>query len=68
MASLHSAAHTLSSSALGPTRPFTVNWVPGSKVIIHPTVSNEEAEKIYGQENIEYAKPYLRFTTLKAEA
>lgn len=60
----------IDSLQLGDRRKVTtpVNWVPGSKVIIHPTVSNEEAEKIYGQENIEYAKPYLRFTTLKAEA
>lgn len=42
-----------------------VNWTPGSRVIVHPSVSNEEAEKIFGAGNVEYAKPYLRFTTLK---
>jgi len=42
-----------------------VNWTPGSKVIVHPSVSNEEAEKIFGEGNVEHAKPYLRFTTLK---
>jgi alkyl hydroperoxide reductase subunit AhpC len=42
-----------------------VNWTPGGKVIVHPSVSNEEAEKIFGEGNVEYAKPYLRFTTLK---
>ncbi|CAD6566843.1 MAG: hypothetical protein CYPHOPRED_001138 [Cyphobasidiales sp. Tagirdzhanova-0007] len=41
------------------------NWTPGSKVIVHPSVSNEEAEKIFGEGNVEHAKPYLRFTTLQ---
>lgn len=36
-----------------------------SKVIVHPSVSNEEAEKIFGAGNVEYPKPYLRFTHLK---
>ncbi|KAL7006541.1 peroxiredoxin 1 [Cystobasidiomycetes sp. EMM_F5] len=40
------------------------NWVPGGKVIVHPSVSNDEAEKIFGAGNVEYAKPYLRFTKL----
>jgi len=40
-------------------------WTPGGKVIVHPSVSNDEAEKMFGQGNVEYAKPYLRFTTLK---
>ena len=50
-----------------------VNWQPAgegvpkeaSKVIVHPSVSNEEAEKIFGAGNVEYPKPYLRFTHLK---
>lgn len=37
-----------------------VNWVPGEKVIVHPSVqSGEEAEKLFpGYETV---KPYLRF-------
>lgn len=31
------------------------NWVPGGKVIVHPSVSNDEAEKIFGAGNVEYA-------------
>ena len=36
-----------------------VNWKPGEDVIIVPTVSNEEAEKIY-PDGWETVKPYLR--------
>ncbi|KAM0750432.1 cysteine peroxiredoxin [Meredithblackwellia eburnea MCA 4105] len=39
------------------------NWTPGSKVIVHPSVSTEEAHTIF-KNGVEVAKPYLRFTTL----
>jgi alkyl hydroperoxide reductase subunit AhpC len=39
------------------------NWTPGSKVIVHPSVSTEEAHKLFPN-GVEVAKPYLRFTTL----
>ncbi|KAJ9101856.1 hypothetical protein QFC21_003196 [Naganishia friedmannii] len=36
-----------------------VNWQPGQKVIVHPSVQGEEAEKLFpGYETV---KPYLRF-------
>merc|ERR1711977_322357 len=41
-----------------------VNWTPGSRVIIHPTVSDEEAKEKYGADKIDFAKSYLRFVSL----
>ncbi|KAF9190694.1 hypothetical protein BGZ51_008336 [Haplosporangium sp. Z 767] len=37
------------------------NWKDGDDVIVHPTVSNEEAEKIFP--GFRTVKPYLRFAT-----
>ncbi|KAF9359654.1 hypothetical protein BGX26_011808 [Mortierella sp. AD094] len=37
------------------------NWKDGDKVIVHPSVSNEEAEKLFP--GFETVKPYLRFAT-----
>eukprot|EP00461_Guttulinopsis_vulgaris_P002571 UN02572 len=39
-----------------------VNWVKGADVVIPPFVSNDEAEKLFGKENINTVFPYLRFT------
>lgn len=39
-----------------------INWVPGEDVIVHPTINNEEAAKIFPKFKI--VKPYLRFTPL----
>jgi len=40
------------------------NWQKGDKVIVHPSVSTEEAKKIFPGE-IEVPLPYLRFTKLE---
>ncbi|KAJ2996967.1 hypothetical protein HDV02_005989 [Globomyces sp. JEL0801] len=40
-----------------------VNWKPGQDVIIHNSVSNEEAEKIFP--GFKTVKPYLRTTSLE---
>ncbi|WFD00641.1 peroxiredoxin 1 [Malassezia yamatoensis] len=37
-----------------------VNWQPGDKVIIHPSVSNDLADTLFP--NYETVKPYLRYT------
>lgn len=37
-----------------------VNWVPGGKVIVPPTVSTEDAIAKYG-DSVEVVKPYLRW-------
>ncbi|KAH7100671.1 cysteine peroxiredoxin [Auriculariales sp. MPI-PUGE-AT-0066] len=42
-----------------------VNWNKGDPVIVHPSVSNEEAAKLFPEFKI--VKPYLRFTPLKVE-
>merc|ERR1712093_629347 len=42
-----------------------VNWEVGQAVIVHPSVSNEEADKIFGAENVTHLKPYLRMANLK---
>ncbi|KAL1946630.1 hypothetical protein VTO73DRAFT_14734 [Trametes versicolor] len=42
-----------------------VNWKKGDDVIVHPTVSNEEAKTLFPEFKIH--KPYLRTTPLKAE-
>ncbi|EGS19315.1 putative mitochondrial peroxiredoxin prx1 protein [Thermochaetoides thermophila DSM 1495] len=39
-----------------------INWVPGDKVIVHPSIKTDDAKKIFP--NVEIVKPYLRFTTL----
>jgi peroxiredoxin (alkyl hydroperoxide reductase subunit C) len=40
------------------------DWQPGQKVIIPPTVSNEDAEKKFPQ-GFEQIRPYLRYTEVK---
>ena len=37
-----------------------VNWQKGDKVIVHPSVQGEEAEKLFS--GYETVRPYLRFT------
>ncbi|CCH44228.1 putative peroxiredoxin [Wickerhamomyces ciferrii] len=39
-----------------------INWVPGDDVIVHPSVSNEEAKTLFPKFRI--VKPYLRLTPL----
>ncbi len=39
-----------------------INWVPGDDVIVHPTVSNEEAKTLFPK--FRTIKPYLRLTPL----
>lgn len=39
-----------------------INWTPGDDVIVHPSVSNDEAAKLFPKFRI--VKPYLRFTPL----
>ncbi|ORY84068.1 thioredoxin-like protein [Leucosporidium creatinivorum] len=55
----------IDSLQLGDANKITTpaNWTPGSKVIVHPSVSTEKAREIFPNP-IEVAKPYLRFTTL----
>ena len=36
-----------------------VNWVPGDRVVVSPTVSTEDAQAKFA--NVEVVKPYLRF-------
>lgn len=40
-----------------------INWTPGDDVIVHPSVSNEEAKTLFPKFKI--VKPYLRFTPLE---
>ncbi|CAL1702130.1 unnamed protein product [Somion occarium] len=40
-----------------------VNWKKGEDVIVHPTVSNEEAKTLFPEHTVH--KPYLRTTPLK---
>jgi alkyl hydroperoxide reductase subunit AhpC len=42
-----------------------INWTPGNDVIVHPTVSNDEAKTLFPKFKI--VKPYLRFTPLEVE-
>jgi len=42
-----------------------INWVPGDDVIVHPSVSTEDAKNIFPDMKI--VKPYLRFTPLPKE-
>ncbi|KAJ3127731.1 hypothetical protein HK100_009573 [Physocladia obscura] len=39
------------------------NWVPGNEVIVHNSVSNEEAEKLFP--GFRSVKPYLRFANVE---
>jgi alkyl hydroperoxide reductase subunit AhpC len=39
-----------------------INWTPGDDVIVHPSVSNDEAAKIFPK--FRAVKPYLRLTPL----
>ncbi|KAA8901926.1 mitochondrial peroxiredoxin PRX1 [Sphaerosporella brunnea] len=42
-----------------------IDWVKGDDVIVHPSVSNEEAKTLFPDFRI--VKPYLRFTPLSKE-
>ncbi|KAF1938649.1 thioredoxin-like protein [Clathrospora elynae] len=42
-----------------------INWVAGDDVIVHPSVSNDEAKTLFPSFKI--VKPYLRFTPLPKE-
>lgn len=42
-----------------------INWIPGDDVIVHPSVSNEEAKTLFPKFRI--IKPYLRLTPLELE-
>lgn len=42
-----------------------INWTPGDDVIVHPSVSNEEAATLFPK--FKTIKPYLRTTPLAAE-
>ncbi|KAF7562920.1 hypothetical protein G7046_g1256 [Stylonectria norvegica] len=42
-----------------------INWIPGDDVIVHPSVSNEQAKTLFPEFRI--VKPYLRFTPLPKE-
>ncbi|KAF5094440.1 hypothetical protein D0Z03_002093 [Geotrichum reessii] len=42
-----------------------INWTPGDDVIVHPSVSNDEAKTLFPKFKI--VKPYLRFTPLEVE-
>ena len=42
-----------------------INWIPGDDVIVHPSVTNDEAKTLFPQFRI--VKPYLRFTPLPKE-
>lgn len=54
----------LDSLQLGDKNRITtpINWVPGDDVIVHPSVSNEEAKTLFPKFRI--IKPYLRLTPL----
>lgn len=42
-----------------------INWTPGEDVIVHPSVSNEEAKTLFPKFRV--IKPYLRLTPLELE-
>lgn len=42
-----------------------INWIPGQDVIVHPSVSNEEAATLFPKFKV--IKPYLRFTPLDVD-
>lgn len=39
-----------------------VDWVPGNEVIVHPSITNEEAKSLFPEFRI--VKPYLRYTSI----
>jgi alkyl hydroperoxide reductase subunit AhpC len=41
-----------------------VDWTPGDRVIVAPTISTEDAKAKFG--NVEEVKPYLRWTAQPA--
>jgi alkyl hydroperoxide reductase subunit AhpC len=43
-----------------------VNWKPGEDVIVHPSVSNEEATTLFPKFRI--VKPYLRYAPFEKDA
>lgn len=43
-----------------------INWTPGEDVIVHPSVTNDEAKTLFPKFKI--VKPYLRFTPLAVDA
>eukprot|EP01112_Ceratiomyxa_fruticulosa_P009178 TRINITY_DN2392_c0_g4_i2.p2 TRINITY_DN2392_c0_g4~~TRINITY_DN2392_c0_g4_i2.p2 ORF type:complete len:112 (+),score=26.11 TRINITY_DN2392_c0_g4_i2:457-792(+) len=45
---------------LGKKVTTPANWTPGEKIIIHPSVSDEEAKKLFGEFTTDI--PYLRLT------
>jgi alkyl hydroperoxide reductase subunit AhpC len=57
----------LDSLQLGDKNRITtpINWTPGEDVIVHPSVSNEEAKTLFPKFRI--VKPYLRFTPLEVK-
>ncbi|CDR45055.1 CYFA0S16e01596g1_1 [Cyberlindnera fabianii] len=57
----------LDSLQLGDKNRITtpINWVPGDDVIVHPSVSNDEAKTLFPKFRI--IKPYLRLTPLEVE-
>jgi alkyl hydroperoxide reductase subunit AhpC len=42
-----------------------IDWRLGEDVIIHPSVKNEEAAKLFP--NFRVVKPYLRYTSMPTE-
>jgi len=42
-----------------------IDWIPGQDVIVHPSVSNEEAKTLFPK--FRTVKPYLRFTPLPVD-
>ena len=38
------------------------DWTPGSKVIVSPTLSTDDAKAKFGADKVEEVKPYLRWT------
>ncbi|ODQ67962.1 thioredoxin-like protein [Nadsonia fulvescens var. elongata DSM 6958] len=43
-----------------------INWIPGQDVIVHPSVSNEEAKSLFPEFRV--IKPYLRMTPLEIKS
>ncbi|KAG0224952.1 hypothetical protein BGX31_007813, partial [Mortierella sp. GBA43] len=57
----------IDSLQLGDKKRITTpaNWKQGGKVIVHPSVTNDEAANLFP--GFETVKPYLRFATLPAD-
>ncbi|KAA1076776.1 hypothetical protein PGT21_018496 [Puccinia graminis f. sp. tritici] len=55
----------LDSLQLGDKHPVTTpaNWTPGQPVIVHPSVSNQDAQNLFPNP-IDHKTPYLRMTSL----